>query len=653
MAHPTHSPRGDGGAAPVPVRLPFAYLPGPEPVDWARRVSEFVALVSGGHPHESGYLTAIHEGQVFLSGTSAALVGSRLTRLPSGLWVPAAADLDPGPADTALVYLTWSELSGATASAEEISRLIADTSVVEAVLFCSRWLGRLHAPEANRQTVDEQFIEEHFRPALAVRARNLRRQRRRILLAEQSLFMLLKLAFELAPLQPLHDRPLRIENLVLATLALADHLGTDDYPGAGDGDIGALGREFLRNQAFNYRADVASLLASFRRACVELPDELAVHPKVVNFGALYEQATGVPLRDINAMAFLLWAVATQSGPVISTVDLPDAIGWDPERVDRTLRLMALTSEALRAGLIRENAEYGLEWANNTFTHRPVVQGSGAVVVIDPYLALQRGFSWRLLVADIEQAGRGKLARKARQCMDHVTEAMAVESVKAIVGDSAVSRLYLDEDLAKAYKVGKVTPSHADAAIDYGTAWIVCEVTTMRLNRKTLAGGDDRAIREDFDKYRDKIQQLDSTINLIRSHPEKLTGPVESRVAPRFRPVLILDDGFPVNPASLELLRDAARRANLLTGPDVAALEVLGLDELSLVEAIQAEGGPSFLDLLDQKEASNLRNMSLRHFIHFQLRLEPGRTARVAARYRAAFRQAATDNGLDADSLKLN
>jgi hypothetical protein len=87
-------------------------------------------------------------------------------------------------------------------------------------------------------------------------------------------------------------------------------------------------------------------------------------------------------------------------------------------------------------------------------------------------------------------------------------------------------------------------------------------------------------------------------------------------------VLVVADGFPVNPISVTLLRERLAAAGLLQQSDTAPLEVLDLEELAIIEHIQDAGGPSLRELLAAHEESGVMgNVGLREFILVALRLQ--------------------------------
>ncbi len=56
-------------------------------------------------------------------------------------------------------------------------------------------------------------------------------------------------------------------------------------------------------------------------------------------------------------------------------------------------------------------------------------------------------------------------------------------------------------------------------------------------------------------------------------------------------MLVLPEGFPVNPITLTVIRERARRKGLFTKPDTDPVEIVDIEELEMMEALQEASGP--------------------------------------------------------------
>lgn len=186
-------------------------------------------------------------------------------------------------------------------------------------------------------------------------------------------------------------------------------------------------------------------------------------------------------------------------------------------------------------------------------------------------------------------------------------------------------MYGDAELQRAFS--RKDRRIADAAVDYGDAWVVVEVTTSTLTRESVAASRE-AQSQDVDKLVKKVEQIDHTIAALRAEERKLTG---ARRAPvrRFYPLLVVTDGFPINPMSTEVLHQRVEREGLLTGDDVALLTIVDIIELEMLEAITEQGGPSLRAVLAGKERAVFYRSSVRDYLLLERGLNPDHSQRVS------------------------
>jgi hypothetical protein len=337
--------------------------------------------------------------------------------------------------------------------------------------------------------------------------------------------------------------------------------------------------------------------------------------------ARFQEATGVALADLVLVLFAMWGAATDGRPRFA-LSYFDSLGWSPERVERTVALFTIDIPHLRAEVRAEAVAFDLQWAIATFERYPVVRMSdGSLLVIDAQL-LGRRLLGILPLFDLthalDQRGDRKLKSQVEGSYAHLSEAYAIEVLMAATADASSNRFFGEEALRTAYGRNRQV---ADAAVDYGDAWVVVEITTSRPQRGTVSGQSDATVDADLDKLVAKAGQIESTIAAIRANQTALTGK-PAHPNPRFYPVLVVADGFPVNPISLTLLREKLQAAGVLQQHDIAPLEVLDLEELEIVEIFAGGAGPSLRDLVAGHEKSGMANAALREYILVELRLDP-------------------------------
>jgi hypothetical protein len=191
---------------------------------------------------------------------------------------------------------------------------------------------------------------------------------------------------------------------------------------------------------------------------------------------------------------------------------------------------------------------------------------------------------------------------------------------------------------------------SDVTVDDGRRWTVFEVTSSRLTRPSVASTSAERLDEDLAKLMAKVRQLDETITSLRVRETALTGQPISSPRRRYLPVLVLTEGFPVNPVTLTLLRQRAEEAGLLRGDDVSELEVVDGVELEMLEGA-AFGEATVLDALEAKGRASLYRANMRDLLlrehHFQTRT-PQRVSQLAQlAYDIALRAAPQPSTTDA------
>lgn len=395
-------------------------------------------------------------------------------------------------------------------------------------------------------------------------------------------------------------------------------------------EVGAFSGYVVANQHLNKPLDADYLMARFVRQWLELPVERAAEPRVVDLAEAFADATGASLRDVLVVALALWVTVQHNGEPTMSPEFFDTLGWPADRLQAALQLFTADPATLRAGL-RSEVEPGLAWAFSTLERYPVVRfDDGSLLVLDPHLLLWRVFGGLLLydmVNPLRERGDRKRARAAEQCVQHLAEVYALEALYSVAGSGSASpRVFDDAALQAAF--ARPGRRIADAAVDYGDAWVVVEITTSKLKRQSVAASAE-SLGEDLDKLVGEAEQIDSTIAALRDEEAALTG-VSSGLLRRFYPLLVVAEGFPVNPNTIEHLRQRVQARGLLAGPDVAPLEIVDTVELAMLEALAEQGGPGMRDVLAGKEKAAFFRMSVRDYLIHECRYRLRRSHRVDA-----------------------
>lgn len=523
----------------------------------------------------------------------------------SGLILPNSARTVTNPLDRMRVYLTTDEIFGPghTPSIAAIVDQVKRVSLEMAVGWCADWVAKLHHPNTTQQEVDTEFIETYLDGSHRRKIESLLREPQMVLLATQTFVVLSKIALQHCERrgEPPVNEDLR--PLVTAALSLPGHL-TTEVEGLADADLivgaegGVMGAYLVANQIFNRAPNWQAAWAVYQRCLRELPNELMDHPRVVDFEAAYVEATGVPLDDLVTICAVVWARA-MGGSASFPLTYFEPLKWSPSRLDAVLDLISATPENLRDLLRDEAGTLGILWSTKTFDQFPIVRWNEHLTLLHPTWVVNRSTGlWPLLDVrrNLETRGESRRAATVSASVELTHEVFSLEVIEDLVG---AQRMFRQDVLRHAYgRRSKV----ADAAIDYGSAWVVIEVTTAGFQLKTAAGISAESLEQDIDDIVRKARQVEATIDNIRRDEVSLAGrsaPVGIR---RFHPVVVVAARFAGNPLTFTLLRERLKREGVLQGGDCAPLEVLQLDDLLAMEGANEKYGSGFLGLLSEKAA---------------------------------------------------
>ncbi|MFF1359204.1 hypothetical protein [Streptomyces sp. NPDC058297] len=134
---------------------------------------------------------------------------------------------------------------------------------------------------------------------------------------------------------------------------------------------------------------------------------------------------------------------------------------------------------------------------------------------------------------------------------------------------------------------------------------------LRREAATAVPGESQI--EDIDKLVEELDQIDATITALRRDEAALTS-APAGGGRRFLPLLVLPEGFPVNLVTLTVIRECAWAKGLFTKPDTDPVEIVDIEELEMIEALQESCGSSLLDILRSKQSGSLHNAVVRDHI---------------------------------------
>jgi hypothetical protein len=227
------------------------------------------------------------------------------------------------------------------------------------------------------------------------------------------------------------------------------------------------------------------------------------------------------------------------------------------------------------------AEFGVQWSFDPVRQFPVILVGAEILVLSPALLLERVFGWLPLydlVDGLERTGHKRIAARSRVFYERVCEREALDSLFRVVASPGFSPRLFDEDaLQAAFGTKNKT---ADAAIDCADTWVVVEVSTRHMRRSSVVGGSLESFEIDYQRGIDKkVEQIQATISELQADETRLTGfpAVPGR---KYIPVLVVTEGFPVNPMTSRAIAARLKKAGLLQGPGVVPLRILDQQDLN-------------------------------------------------------------------------
>ncbi|MEV6399222.1 hypothetical protein AB0M39_31295 [Streptomyces sp. NPDC051907] len=590
----------------------------------------------------TSYLADPSAGNPVLQGSTVTALVPRWNERPSGLWVPASSK-EPAPIDLTAVFLTPGEIFGFQLASGYTESQLQRLPLEGVLRFCAMGLNALAVPGATVASVDHGFANLVFNEPVRSRVLNLLQDKTRRLLAPQAFMLVARRAMETSP-DTLPPEGKEEGDLVGALFALTQTMGV--FPDSGPTVIGdqpgTLGRELIANQHFNHNWSVAGFLARYARRWLQLPTEHQGEPGIVDLSQAYRDSTGIQFKYLAAVAGYLWMVTTSGRCVIEPSELA-GLDIPAEQAEAVLALISTDLSGMREAVRGQKPEQRTEWSFDPFQQWPVLHlPEGQLLILDPRHLLNRAFGW-LPIWDIKSpppertkpAGHRKLAARAESTLRHLSEVYVSEVLHRITSDEGTTRrVYDDAELQVAYAAQG--QRIADAAIDYPGTWIVIEVTTSQLRREAVTAVPGESQIEDIDKLIEELDQIDATIAALRRDEAALTG-TAAIADRRYLPLLVLPEGFPVNPVTLTVIRERARARGLFQAPDIDPVEIVDIEELEMIEGIQEESGPSMLDILRSKQSGSLRNAAVRDHVFHVMRLHPSRPARQSDLLEAALK----------------
>jgi hypothetical protein len=561
---------------------------------------------------EGAHLAIPKAGRTYFPGTTIPAVGARYVERPDGLIVPESAARPPQPIDLIQTYITYSELFGFAPDPDYVVKALGAVPRDEFVRGSAVLLGMYENIGASRHDIDRQLTDLWFRESAVGKIRERLRDHS-TLVAPQTLLLLMQFALLGSPAVPDPEaRPRPLPALILATQeGLGSGGGAEEKVFTGD-PHSALFRQVVASHDFGSARDEATTIAHHHQRWVRLAGAHASEAGAVDLHAAFREATGIDKDDFTAVALAIWAHCEVRASYPMAAAALDSFSISRDVVDRALGLIARTADEFRTLILDTPPAFRTEWSFDVLRRYPLLRlDNGDILVLSKRLLIERVYGWLPifdLTAGLKAARRKKDADRAERWLRRLCE---VDALAGLINLAGPSRFYGEDAIQRAFGTAE---QNADAAIEYADSWVVSEIGTHQLTRATVVAGSPDALESDLRFGIDeKAAQLDATIRELIADESRLTGhsPLRRR---RFVPVLVLTEGFPVNPMTTTAVRERLRDARLFADPRIGPLHIVDQEELDMAEAIAENDGPSLLQLLEAHERSSLADSGFKNWL---------------------------------------
>jgi hypothetical protein len=544
-------------------------------------------------------------------------LGYPMQAIADGLVIPSSAMPPTQPLDLVQVYLTAGDVLGVEPGIAWLVDKIDQLALRDVVAFATYWIARASSG-AEHSDVDREFAKTHFTEPTRSTVLRLIAEGRRLVIPQALLVMIKIAVVRSGRLSNQKDVERLLPAIMLATLS---GLGNDD-----NADPGGLVGEVIANQHFNNPGGEATRLAMYQGRW---------HDRDIADGAgpmadTYRLVTGLSLDALESVILTIWSHAKTNGQTFVTVDMFTRIKLPEADIQDSLDLISADASTLATMFADEDyftTFNSVPWNFSPFERFPLLRIDGGWFVLNPEFLLNRLMAWPL-VFDIEQRLKSTDRKEAARQVGRFRQATERYIQETITRTYALLPGRVFDEKALRIHLGR-KEKVADVAIDYGHAWVVLEISTRRLMRESVYGGGKLTIDSEIDALVAKARQIDSSIRRIR---ETLFRDKGDTAAPKpiFFPVLLLTEGYPVNPIILDRLRHVLKLKSILVGRDTAPIELIDTEDLEFIEAAALSGGPSIVEVLTTKPNGGMRLAGVADHMRLALGLNPPRSSRARA-----------------------
>ncbi len=401
--------------------------------------------------------------------------------------------------------------------------------------------------------------------------------------------------------------PIVVATLLVHGVSTFLSVEDDDADDSFFGVSTSVAMELVQNSYFHRANDPLTEIARYSLLWRYYGGRLERHSMTVPPTVLLEQITGLTFDELLTMGFAVYGYARC---------------WQPDKpiwlnADLGQRFPATKVDAFWAVMARDREEFagafqarGTRWGLLPFHTTPTMREGGRVLILDPLSVLDRvlsGLYW--IVHDHVKQHQGERERhRWTQVHGEMVEGMVRDYVRSFAlpttGDAT---FYAEDAFARAYPGHKIP----DAGIDYGDVVCLFEAVSGQLSAPTWLEGRFDAFERDTERIvLKKARQLDDACACVLRDESRLTGhpPVVER---RVLPVIVVGEGYPLNPLSYRYVTQKLATAGLFQHPRIYPLAIIDVRELEMLVGL-AEHGHSIVGELLTWLSSPHRAMFLRN-----------------------------------------
>ena len=411
-------------------------------------------------------------------------------------------------------------------------------------------------------------------------------------------------------------------DLEVAAILLV-HLVADSYKQERDegapllaGMPESLATELIANNAFYDRDDDGDLLGRYRLLWEDiggnLTRDIPRRPPV----DLLQEAAGIGLEDLTALAYGYWAHARMRG-LDTPIKVNGTIMPDIRVSHATIARFLETFARPPAELAEDLRACPGPWQLLPVQARPLLRLGDDIVVLDERYLMERvtrGLYW--LVHDHERDTYGDQARNDwTKAYGEMVERFAEDRLRAMAPQQLLGRgpaFFGEEDLQAAFPQQR----SCDTVIDFGGDVVLAEIVSGTITVGTRHGNAE-AFRKDADRLvLDKADQVyTSARNLLRD-PQPTNSPLTGPAA-RVFPVVVCGGQFPINPLSMRYINEQLKAKGLVPAGLVEPLALMDLEELEGCAALRERRGLTMPQLLRAWRSSAYSNAAFRNYLAYE------------------------------------